>query len=99
MLIELPKSDYELVRPFFKKLKYQLTTHAVLDGICPGEVFVDDIKSPNGAYMKTTEGYFLAGSPQNEGFLGFRQGCYYRLYKRVISHVGLSLPTYSFPKK
>lgn len=68
MLIQLGKNDYKRVRPLFEGLSYQLITVAVLAGASPGTVWADDPNQPQTAFMASPEGYFLAGSSDNEAF-------------------------------
>jgi len=68
MIHELNKADYEKVRPLFRALEYHLTSAAVLNGNCPGKVFVDDPANPRTAFMFSPEGCYLAGNPANDAF-------------------------------
>ena len=68
MIYELAQADYERVRPLFRALQFHLTSAAVLDGNCPGRVFVDDPAGPRTAFMFSPEGCYLAGSPENDAF-------------------------------
>jgi GNAT superfamily N-acetyltransferase len=68
MLFQLGKNDYKRVRPLFAGLAYQLTTQAVIDGMNPGTIWVDDVARPRTAFMASPEGYFLAGYEHNDAF-------------------------------
>jgi RimJ/RimL family protein N-acetyltransferase len=70
MIYELAKADYGKVRPLFQALQFHLTSAAVLDGHCPGRVFVDDPADPRTAFMFSPEGCYLAGNPDNDAFNG-----------------------------
>jgi len=59
---------YERVRSLFRPLRFHLASAAVLDGVCPGRVFVDDLESPRAAFMVSSEGCYLAGDPRIDGF-------------------------------
>jgi RimJ/RimL family protein N-acetyltransferase len=65
---ELTQPEYERVRPLFHPLRYHLSSAAVLDGHCPGRVFVDDPARPRAAFMLSPEGCYLAGDPANRVF-------------------------------
>jgi RimJ/RimL family protein N-acetyltransferase len=65
---ELKRVDYKRLRPLFDPLRYHLTSAAVLDGHCPGRVFVDDPSQPRAAFMLSPEGCYLAGDPANQAF-------------------------------
>jgi len=54
---------YERVRTLFRPLLFHLASAAVLDGICPGRVFVDDPERPKAAFMVSPEGCYLVGDP------------------------------------
>jgi RimJ/RimL family protein N-acetyltransferase len=41
---------------------------AVIDGMCPGRIYVDDVKQPQTAFICSAEGYFLAGDFENTDF-------------------------------
>ncbi|HEY44042.1 MAG TPA: GNAT family N-acetyltransferase [Anaerolineae bacterium] len=76
MIYRLDPARYKTVRPLFHKLEeYQPMCSAVLDGVYPGKVFVDDLKHPETAFLSTfisgeDEGVwgFLAGEPRNDLF-------------------------------
>jgi RimJ/RimL family protein N-acetyltransferase len=68
MLYELDKTDYEKVRPLFQSLDFHLASLAVLDGTNPGRCFVDDLGTPQAAFLLSPEGCYLAGNPQNPDF-------------------------------
>ena len=54
---------YERVRTLFRPLLFHLASAAVLDGICPGRVFVDDPERPKAAFIVSPEGCYLVGDP------------------------------------
>jgi GNAT superfamily N-acetyltransferase len=68
VIYELDEVDYKKVRPLFRALEYHLTSAAVLDGNCPGRVFVDAPANPRTAFMFSPEGCYLAGNPDNDAF-------------------------------
>ena len=68
MIYELKKEQYEKVRPLFQALDYHLTPQAVIDGICPGKIYVDDLEVPTSAFIFTVEGCFLIGNSDNDAF-------------------------------
>jgi RimJ/RimL family protein N-acetyltransferase len=47
---------------------YQLSGASVIDGSMPGNIWVDDVESPQSGYMESPEGMFLAGEPGNRAF-------------------------------
>jgi RimJ/RimL family protein N-acetyltransferase len=65
---ELKRPEYERVRALFHPLRYHLTSVAVLDGHCPGRVFVADPARPGAAFMLSPEGCYLAGDPADRVF-------------------------------
>ncbi len=68
MIYELQQEQYEKVRPLFQTLDYHLTPQAVIDGICPGKIYVNDREVPTSAFAFTAEGYFLVGDSNNDAF-------------------------------
>lgn len=68
MLYELDQSAYEKVRPLYRELDFHLCCLAVLDGINPGRVFVDDPAEPKSSFMLSPEGCYLAGAEDNAAF-------------------------------
>ena len=70
MITELEKSKYDNVRPLFTELAaYNVSISALLEGMNPGRVFVDNADSPQAAFMKTVEGHHLVGDPNNIAFI------------------------------
>ncbi len=65
---KLEKTDYEKVRPLVKSLHYQLAVDALIDGTNPGWILVDNVENPQSVWMRTSEGFFLAGATGNEEF-------------------------------
>ena len=51
MLYELDPQDYERARPLFARWRAYLVIFAVLDGTCPGRVYVDDREHPRTALL------------------------------------------------
>jgi hypothetical protein len=70
MVYELLPADYEKVRPLFQpQAEYLTFCAAVLEGIQPGRVFVDDLTHPGTALMITRDVWgYLAGDPHNDVF-------------------------------
>lgn len=61
MIYQLDKSAYERARALFTELDHQLTALAVIEGGCPGKIWVDSIAHPRAAFMASPEGHFLVG--------------------------------------
>ena len=68
MFQELRKEDYPKVKLLFEGFNYQVVVRAVIDGTSPGKIWVDDTIRSNCGFMATTEGWFLAGDPNNDEF-------------------------------
>lgn len=69
MLKELPRKDYDRVRPLFAALaEYNVSVGGVLAGYNPGFVAVDNLATPRTAFMSTAEGSHLAGEIDNPAF-------------------------------
>ncbi len=59
---ELGKTRYEGIRPLVSELaNYNVAILALLDGINPGRIFVNDLENPSAAYIETVEGRHLVG--------------------------------------
>jgi hypothetical protein len=74
VITELLKQDYGRVRALFGEWHSRLVTVAVLEGRCPGRVYVDDVRNPRSALLwDHIEGeLYLAGAATNEAFPGRR---------------------------
>lgn len=66
MIYQLTPDDYEKVRPLFKGLEWNLITTAVIERTCPGDIYVDAVKTPEAALIVSPEGYYLAGYSNDE---------------------------------
>lgn len=65
MIHKLDRSAYERTRPLFTELDHQLTALSVIEGRCPGSIWVDSIAQPRTAFMASPEGHFLVGYEGN----------------------------------
>jgi GNAT superfamily N-acetyltransferase len=70
MIVELEPRDYEQARPLFARWRPYLVIFAVIDGHCPGKIYVDQRDHPRAALLwDHAEGeFYLAGYTHNEGF-------------------------------
>ena len=72
--LELDKTCYERIRSLVTELAaYNVAIPALLDGINPGRVFVDDRDHPQAAYLDTVEGRHLVGDAANDAFIAALQ--------------------------
>ncbi len=68
-MYEIGLDRYESVRPLFAGLaEMHLNVTAVLNGDCPGQVYVDSLDSPRAALVVSGDGRYLAGNPQDRTF-------------------------------
>jgi hypothetical protein len=69
MILELDKSQFYKCLHLLNE-RGQLEAKAVLEGVNPGRVFVDDISSPTTGliWLGNNDGFFFIGDEQNEGF-------------------------------
>ena len=65
---EMRRNSYEDARFLFKGFDYQVVVRAVIDGTSPGKIWIDNEENPKCGFMATTEGWFLAGTPENNDF-------------------------------
>lgn len=68
MIHVVEPDQYDIVQPIFKGLADTLIVTAVIEGKCPGEIYVDDPVTPEIALIVSGEGYFLAGNETNDQF-------------------------------
>jgi len=69
MIYELRKSDYAKLQPLFKELSFTLSDDAVIKGIRPGKIYVDNVTNPKTAFVWAKPSEFcLAGYPDNDQF-------------------------------
>jgi RimJ/RimL family protein N-acetyltransferase len=76
MIYKLDPTKYKTARPLFQPLEErQPMCSAVLEGVYPGNVYVDDLDQPETAFLSTSisgeeEGVwgFLVGEPRNDPF-------------------------------
>ena len=69
MIYELRKSEYAKIQPLFKELSFTLSDDAVIKGIRPGKIYVDNVTNPKTAFVWAKPSEFcLAGYPDNDQF-------------------------------
>jgi len=61
MMHELEAPLYERARPLLANVDHHLSATAVVDGTCPGRIWVDDADTPRTALLSTPEAHVLAG--------------------------------------
>jgi tetratricopeptide (TPR) repeat protein len=74
MIYELKPGEYEIARPIFKGLQYNLAIFSVIEGNTPGSVYVDDVADPKIAFVwekSRDSGFYLEGYERNAGFNAF----------------------------
>ena len=65
ILYQLNRTDYERVRPLFRKLDIHLPLQAILAGNVDAPIYVDNILHPQTALTWTGHRFYLAGAPGN----------------------------------
>ena len=88
MIYELAPKDYPRVQALVAGLTAHLSVQAVLERSVSGEVWVDDARNPQAAFILTPEGQYLAGDPDNPAF---RQA----LAERLLTTMPVVNVTYS----
>jgi RimJ/RimL family protein N-acetyltransferase len=68
MIHQLEPTEYERAWPLFQTIDYHLATQALLAGILPGAVYVDDPTAPRAAMAQVGYRFFLAGFEGNGRF-------------------------------
>lgn len=69
MFYNLDSSNYDIVRPILTDmLDIHLSIVSLLETLSPGAIFVDDLNEPESVFGYSMRRFFLAGSPNNDGF-------------------------------
>ena len=68
MIHRLELSQYERALPVVANVDHALAATAVLEGTCPGQVYVDDVGNPRTVFAVTPEGHWLVGDDSNSKF-------------------------------
>jgi tetratricopeptide (TPR) repeat protein len=68
MIHELETTEYEKAWPLFRGMDHHLATQALLAGVLPGAVYVDDRSAPRAAMARVGCRFFLVGFERNDGF-------------------------------
>lgn len=66
---ELKRTDYERVRPLFRKLEIHLPLQAILAGNVDAPIYVDNPLRPQTALTWTGHRFYVAGAPGNSDFV------------------------------
>lgn len=66
---ELKYSEYERVRPLFRKMDIHLPLQAILAGNVSAPIFVDSAMNPQSALTWCGHHFYLAGAPGNNDFI------------------------------
>ena len=83
MFYELEPSRFAAVTPLLGTMKHNLSPAAVVDGVCPGRVWVDRSNSPRTALIDTPEGHYLAGErPTGDAAASLKQLVTETIYAR-----------------
>jgi len=70
-MYKLTPEKYRLVKPLIQDCSAELSVFTVLEGIMPGDVYVDSDQKPRSALIRTSETVVLAGTPYNTQFNEF----------------------------
>lgn len=68
-MYELNRTDYERVRPLFRKLEIHLPLQAILAGNIEAPIYVDNSLRPQTALTWTGHRFYVAGAPGNSDFV------------------------------
>jgi RimJ/RimL family protein N-acetyltransferase len=69
LLTRLSQSAYDKAAGLLTGLDHQLSARAVLAGVMPGVVFVDDPMQPSAVFLHSPEGNFVGGDSNNHSFV------------------------------
>jgi RimJ/RimL family protein N-acetyltransferase len=90
MIHELRPPQTQTMRSMFEPLSFQVSCGAVLDGVIPGRVLVDDAQDPTVGFVLTPEVACLAGNAGNTRFSS-------ELRDYLEDARNLGLPMWRFP--
>ena len=65
---ELEPTDYDKARPVFQLMDHHLAINAILKGIIPAPVYVDNTDHPRSACTWVKHRFYVAGSEKNDTF-------------------------------
>jgi len=83
MFCQLEPNRFAAVTPLLETVKHSLSPAAVVDGVCPGRIWVDRSNSPRTALFDTPEGHYLAGErPTGEVAASLKQLITETIYAR-----------------
>jgi RimJ/RimL family protein N-acetyltransferase len=68
MIHQLEATEYEKAWPLFRGMDHHLATQALLAGILPGAVYVDNPAAPRSAVARVGYRFFLVGFEGNDAF-------------------------------
>jgi RimJ/RimL family protein N-acetyltransferase len=68
MIHELETTEYEKAWPLFRVMDHHLATQALLAGMLPGAVYVDDPSAPRAVLARVGHRLFLVGFERNDRF-------------------------------
>jgi RimJ/RimL family protein N-acetyltransferase len=67
-MLKLEEKNYHIIKNLIKNSSQELSILSVINGVMPGEVFVDCEDNPTTVLIQTSECNLLAGNPNNEKF-------------------------------
>ena len=67
-MLKLKENNYHIIKNLIKNSSQDLSIFSVINGIMPGEIFVDRDDNPISVLIQTSECNLLAGNPNNKEF-------------------------------
>ena len=68
MIHKLKEGEYERVLSVLEGMDFNLSVYAVVEGTCPGWIYVDDVVHPEAAFISSPEGHYVVGNENNQAF-------------------------------
>lgn len=68
MMYNLEPTAYDKARPVFQPMDHHLAVNAILEGVIPAPVYVDNTDHPRSACTWVKHRFFVAGSEKNDAF-------------------------------
>ena len=88
-MIELQRTEFERVRPLFRKMDIHLPLSAILSGQVNARIFVDDRALPHCAMTWTGYHVYLLGKPGNPDFKDGMRRAFFSLFKPEAVQAGI----------
>jgi RimJ/RimL family protein N-acetyltransferase len=98
-LYELPRTDFERVRPLFRKMDIHLPLQAILAGNVDAPIYVDNTLHPQIALTWTGHRFYLAGAPGNSQLIAAARQVFWEKFALRAKKADLDSYMVSYPSE